>query len=165
MSPLTNEQKRKLALLARAAYLAKPDREAFEAINSELSPSKCFEAWRHVETGKATGGIQSLRSCTQSHYGSIKAHFLWLAGDAAGAAQARAYDVDNARRIARYKLDEALRQRGLTTGYAVSICRAKYKCSLADASAAQIWKLAYDVRQRRKAAAKAADTTDGDNPF
>jgi hypothetical protein len=163
MTPLSKLQKADIARAARRAYDVWPEREAFEAINSELSRSKCFEAWRHVESGKACG-VQSLRAATQAHYGRLMAHFQALAGHAEQAARTRARDADNDRRIARFKLDQALRERGLQVGYAAAICRAKYKCPLDEASEKQLWKLVFDIRGRRKTAPKPKAPAN-DNPF
>jgi hypothetical protein len=154
MTPLSNEQKAKIAQLARRAYLAWPEREAFEAINSDRSKTTCFESWRHVEQGKACG-VQSLRACTQAHWGRLVAHFQALAGDAAGATRTRARDADNDRRIARYKLGQALQERGLKEAYAATICRRQYRCGLEDASAKQLWSLIFTVRSRRRPIATA----------
>lgn len=145
---LSNLQKRDIAIAARRAYDVWPEREAFEAINSDLSRSACFDAWRHVETGKAAG-IQSLRECTQKHYAPVFAHFLELAGDHEGAARVRARDQDNGRRIARFKLNAALRERGLEASWVATICRQKFKRPLEEASEAQLWKLFYDVRNSK----------------
>jgi hypothetical protein len=154
MTPLSIEQKRTIAVLARKAYDAWPEREGFELINSELSKTACFESWRHVEQGKACG-VQSLRACTQAHYGRILAHFQTLAGNAAGATQTLARDADNDRRIARFKLDQALRERGLRPDYASSICRRQYRTDLDSANAKQLWRLVFTVRNRRRPAATA----------
>lgn len=126
-----------------------------------------MKAWRYVETGKVTGGIQSLRECTQAHYGRLLAHFQRLAGETARADSTMVRDADNSRRIARWKLGEALTERGLEIGYAAAICRSKYKCALDQATAAQLWKLVFDVRSRRKAAAKSAarEELDENCPF
>ncbi len=164
MTLLSKDQKRAIAQLARQAYQAWPEREAFEAINAGRSRTDCFESWRHVEQGKACG-MQSLRDCTQAHYGRLVAHFKALAGDAAGAARTLARDADNDRRIARYKLDEALRERGLRTEYAASICRRQNRCELDAATARQIWRLVYTVRNRRRPAAAPAPEPRGENPF
>jgi hypothetical protein len=164
MTGLSHLQKREVAIAARRAYDAWPEREAFEAINSELSRSACFEAWRHVECGKAVG-IQSLKDCTQAHYGPLLAHFKQLAGDAAGAQRTLARDADNGRRIARYKLGQALTERCLETGYAAAICRRQFRCGLDDASEKQLWNLFYTVRQRRPALAKTTAAADDGNPF
>lgn len=148
MTPLSKVQKRDISIAAAQAYAGWPDREPFEAINPELSRTACFEAWRHQEQAKACG-IASLRACTQAHYGRLIAHFKALGGDIAGADRARVRDQDNGRRIARYKLDQELRTRGLESGYAAAICRSKYKCALAGASEGQLWKLLYDVRSSK----------------
>jgi hypothetical protein len=171
MTGLSHQQKRDIAIAARRAYDAWPEREAFEAINSELSKTDCFNAWRHVETGKATSagsgqavGIQSLKDCTQAHWAPVLAHFQKLAGDAAGAQRTLVRDAGNGRRVARYKLGQALTERGLETGYAAAICRRQFRCALDDASEKQLWNIFYTVRNRRKVAVPAAATTDG-NPF
>lgn len=165
MSPLSKIQKRDIAIAARKAYQAWPEREAFEAINSEqFSPTACFNEWRHVEQGKAVG-VQSLRECDQSHYGRILAHFQRLAGDTAAATRTEGRDADNDRRIARWKLNQELQARGLETGYAVVICRQKFKCELDQASAGQLWKLVYDVRMRKKHRPAKPAQEPGEVPF
>lgn len=152
MTPLSKLQKSDIARAARAAWEAWPERAAFEALNPEFSATARFEAWRRTEQEKA-GAPRSLRAATQAHYGRLMAHFQALAGRAALAARTRAHDADNARRIARYKLDQALRERGLGLGYAEAICRMQYKGPLDQASAAQLWRLVYTVRSRRRAPA------------
>lgn len=157
MTPLSKLQKADIARAARAAWEAWPEREAFEAINAEFSASARFEAWRREEQSKACG-VRSLRAATQAHYGRLLAHFQALAGREAQAARTRARDADNDRRIARWKLDQALRERGLQVGYAAAICRTQFRCALDEAEAKQLWKLVFTVRNRRKPAKS-------DNPF
>lgn len=164
MTPLSNLQKREISIAARRAYLVWPDREAYEAINSEMSATACFEAWRHVEAGKACG-VQSLRACTQAHYGRLLAHFQALAGHTAQADYTRARDADNDRRIARYKLAQALRERGLAEGYAAAICVRQYRCGLGEATAKQLWCLVYTVRNRRPTVGAGLPRDAGDVPF
>lgn len=158
MTPLSKLQKADIAQAARVAYDVWEGREAFEAINAEFSATARFEAWRHDEQAKACG-VRSLRAATQAHYGRLMAHFQGLAGHAAAAARTRARDADNDRRIARWKLNQALRERGLEIGYAVALCRDKFKRTLDDATKEQLWKLVFTVRSRRKAAVQS------DNPF
>lgn len=160
-TPLSNTQKREIAIAARQAYDAWPEREAYEAINSELSRSACFEAWRHVENGHATG-IQRSTQMTQDHYAPALAHFQNLGGDAARAARTRARAKDNDQRIALYKLREALRERGLEEGYAAKICWQQNGCALQGASAKQLWRLVFTVRSRKKPLPKVPA---GDDPF
>ena len=163
MTPLSILQKREIAQLARRAYDAWSEREAFEAINSGQSRTACFEAWRHVEQGKACG-VQSLCACTQAHYGRLVAHFQALGGNAAAATRTLVRDADNDRRIARYKLDQALQERGLREEYAAAICRRQYRCGLDEANTKQLWRLVFTIRNRRKPAAAPAAAT-GENPF
>jgi len=141
-------QKREISMTARKAYGMWDGREAFEAVNSEVSKSACFEAWRHVEQGKASGGIQSLCEMTQDHYADVYAYFLDLAGDHEGAQRVRARAATNGSRIALHKVREELRKRGLSDDYAATICRSKFKCGLHEASEGQLWKIMYDVRKR-----------------
>lgn len=155
MSPLSNIQKREIAIAAHAAWLACPAREALLACNAEMSATAVETAWRHVEQGAAVG-IQSLREMTQAHYGRVLAHFRALAGDTTGAQGLLARDQDNPRRIARYKLEQALRERGLGTGYAAQICRTQFRCTLDQASEKQLWNLVFTVRKRRRPAPVAA---------
>ena len=166
MVGLSHLQKRNIAIAARAAYQAWPEREAFEAINSEISRTECFEAWRHVEQGKAVG-IQSLRECTQAHYARVLAHFQRLAGRADAAIRTIARDDDNDRRIALFKLREECTAAGLSEAYAAAICRRQYLCELAAASDKQVWRLVYTIRNRASSKRKhsvASQTRDPD-PF
>jgi hypothetical protein len=162
-SPLSNVQKRDISIAARRAYDAWPEREAFEAINSEMSRTACFDAWRHVEAGKAVG-IQSLREMTQAHFNRVLAHFEALAGDTAGADRRRARDHDNDRRIALHKLKQACQEADVGLTYAASICRSQYRCALDEATAKQLWNLFYTVRNRGKAKAAPAPAADDFDP-
>lgn len=166
MVGLSHIQKRNIAIAARAAYQAWPQREAFEAINSDISRTDCFEAWRHVEQGK-TVGIQSLCECTQAHYARVLAHFQSLAGHAASALRTIARDDDNDRRIALFKLREALSAAGLPESYAAAVCRRQYCCELAAASDKQLWRLVYTIRNRAQSKRRhvAATQTSAHDPF
>jgi hypothetical protein len=164
MTPLSNRQKADIAQAARVAYDRWPERAAFEALNGEFTATERFEAWRREEQVKACG-LRSLRAATQAHYGRLLAHFQALGGRTAEAARTRGRDADNDRRVARYKLDQALRERGLEVGYAAAICRTQFRCSLAEASAKQLWKLVFTVRSRRKPVAATTAAQDDGNPF
>jgi hypothetical protein len=163
MSPLSIEQKRIIAQHARRAYERWSGREDFERANDGLSKTEMCNAWRHVQQGEAVG-IQSLCECTQAHYNRLVAHFMALAGAPDAAMRTRARDFDNDRRIARYKLDEALRERGLREEYAAAICRRQYRCGLADANSHQVWRLVFTIRNRRPAVTEATASNKQD-PF
>jgi len=160
----SHDQKRIISQLARQAYTAWPEREAFEAINSEMSRSKCFESWRHVEQGKAVN-IQSLCECTQAHYRPLKAHFEKLLGDEARASHTLAGDPGNERRIAAHKLKIELATRSLSEGYAAAICRRQYGCAIAEANTKQLWSLVFTIRNRRAKSAPVYQAPDNGDPF
>lgn len=174
MSPLSHEQKAQLCQLAREAYDAWPGRAAFEECNGELSRSKCFEAWRRVEQGKAVG-IQSLTRCTQDHFLPLRAHFRAMLGNGGGALRDHLRAQEEPRIRARWKLQQALDERELNEAYAASICRRQFRCELGDASEKQLWALFFTVTNRRKAAKPARPryvkstlgtlSVSGGNPF
>jgi hypothetical protein len=151
---LTNLQKRDIAIAARQAYLAWDGREAYEAVNSGISKSECFKAWKHQEQGKAIAlGVaqplgRSTCEMTQANWAPVLAHFRDLAGDRTGAQRVRERDQDNGRRIAMHKITGALKERELTLDWVATICRSKFKCTLDRASEKQLWILFYDVRKR-----------------
>ncbi|WP_414664884.1 hypothetical protein [Horticoccus sp. 23ND18S-11] len=154
-SPLSNEQKGRLCQLARQAYDAWTGREAFEEANPTLAVSKCFEAWRRVEQGKAVRE-QSLTRCTQDHFLPLRAHFKAMLGNGDGALRDHLRAQEEPRIRARWKLEAALAERGLDQGYAAAICRRQFKCELGDASEKQLWALFFTVTNRRKPVAGGA---------
>lgn len=149
---LTNDQKAELCALARRAYDSWAGRDEFETCNAELSHSKCHEAWRRVEQGKAIGRAMgaSLRHCTQDDFLPIRAHFLSLLGAGGAALRDHLRHAEEPRIRARFKLQEALDQRGLNEAYAATICRRQFRCELGDASEKQLWNLLFTVKKRRK---------------
>ncbi len=151
MNFLSNDQKGQVCMQAKKAYNAWPMREEFELINPDLSPSKCFEAWRRCEQGKVTGR-QSLTECTsEEHYLPLLAHFAKLQGEGGRALMLLLRHAEAGRITIFFKLLQALEERGLNEGYAATICRCKFKCELGDAGEKQLWSLFFDVKKRRKA--------------
>lgn len=147
---LSNEQKGDLCQLARKAYDEWAGREAFEEANPELSATKCFEAWRRVEQGKAVGN-QSLRLVTQDDFLTLRAHFRAMCGQGGAAVKDLLRHAEEPRIRARFKLQQALEERGLNEAYAAAICRRQFRCELGDAGEKQLWNLFFTVRNRRKA--------------
>jgi hypothetical protein len=178
MIPLSHPQIVQICIAARLAYNAWPMREEFELINSEMSRTKAFEAWRHCEIGKITGGIQSLKLCTnEAHYLPLLAHFTAMRGEGGKALMMLLRHADADRITIYFKLIQALEERELAEGYAATICRCKFKRDLGDASAKQLWSIFFDIRKRRKPtraagehyvkskAGKLTSKPTGDNPF
>lgn len=151
MPLFSKDQKVHLARLARQAYDAWSEREAFEECNPTLSRTKCFEAWRHAETLKVTRHTQSLRECvSERDYLPLVAHFNHLLGNGDKALRTLLRHAEGSRITVYYKLQQALAERGLDEAYAAAICRRQYKTELGDASEKQLWSLFYTVRNRRK---------------
>jgi hypothetical protein len=154
---LSRKQKAYLAQLARQAFehlrvQARARGEVFPADHAmhgePTDPALwCAETFRHDEVAKACHK-KGLRCCSQDDYGAVKGHFLALLGREGQAMKAMVRGADNPKRTAEIKLIEALQRGGFNNGYAEAICRRQFKCSVADATAAQIWKLVYTIRNR-----------------
>jgi hypothetical protein len=145
-APLTNEQKRILSQLANRAFA----REAALARGRGETPdtsAKAADDFRRQQVARACGKL-GLRCCSQDDYGAVKGHFLDLLGEADKAFQAVHHGEGNARRVAEFKLVQALEAAGLDIGYVAKICWHMFKCPLDDASAEQIWKLTFTVKNR-----------------
>ncbi len=135
--PLANVQKAELSILAR---------EAFEQRGGEckLGPA---DDWRRDQVHIATGK-HGLTACEQRDYLSIKAHFLALKGDTGRAMNAHLASEAEPRRIAAFKLMEAIKANNLTLGYAEAISRRQFKHTVAECSAKQLWNLTYTINNR-----------------
>jgi hypothetical protein len=138
--PLTKEQKMRLAILARKAAAVKE--LAFD--NQQMN------AWRQEVSIRACG--LRISEASQCHWADLKSAFEDLAGDSVAAYQTQLRDGDNKRRVALWKLTQALDAKGLQMGYAAAICRAQFKCSIEDASAKQLWNLFYTITNRKRKA-------------
>ncbi len=141
-APLDNGQKARLCILAREAFDTLVERGAMER-------GANFEAWRHEQQLEACG-LSSLRAATQRHYALVVGHLKGLLGDVAAAARAIERAQTEPRRLAMFKLKEALGERDLPESYAAGICWRQFKRPLSEASDRQVWCLVYTVRSRRK---------------
>ena len=111
------------------------------------------DAWRHEETHRLIG-ITSLTQANQTHYADLLTHFQALAGETSRAFNTAMRGSDNPRRVARWKLNEALREGELRQAYAAAICWRQYRCALAEATEAQLWRLVYTIKNRVNARKK-----------
>lgn len=134
--PLSNEQKKRLAILARQA-----------AVACGISSHEADE-WRREQSILACG--LRITEATQKHWADLKSRFEDLGGRPEKAFQTQMREGDNKRRIAMWKLTQALTAKGLQPEYAGKICRAQFKCQLEEASAKQLWCLFYTVTNRQK---------------
>jgi hypothetical protein len=145
MSALTNQQKQRLAILAREAYAKAPQRDRDAAD---------FNDWRHEQVATACGKL-GLRCASQADYKAIEAHFLQLVGQEGKALKALVRSQTEGRRQAEYKLVKECESAGFHISYAEKICWNQNRCSLFDASEKQIWKVFFTVRNRKNGKAKA----------
>lgn len=143
---LSNDQKTKLAILARRAYDKHKDAGL---IDDDVT----FDDWRGAECSAATKGrVTGFRSATNRDYRLIRGHFAMLAGeveiafhDAVNGDPAQA-DWEQAWNI----LARETRAKGLKfPDYPAAICNTQYKCPLRDATKKQLWSLIYTIRNRK----------------
>jgi hypothetical protein len=145
---LTNGQKAHLAILSK---------DAFDKLRPDLDPQ--FDGidrddWRREEVAKACGKF-GLTCCGQGDYQLVRAHFLNLLGEPGQALKAMVKAAEEPRQKAERTLFGKLAEYGYGRDYILPICRARFKQSLAECSAGQLWKLVYIVqsngeRKRKK---------------
>lgn len=111
-------------------------------------PRPDFDAWRREQAIRACG--LRISEASQRHFAALRAHFLDLAGAHAAAFETLVRDEDNPRRIALHALAKACDQRGLPLAYPAAICRRQYRCDLDHATAPQLWRLTFTIRNRRR---------------
>lgn len=146
LAGLTNDQKRKLVMLARAAYDRAGCREG-----------QTFEAWRH-EQQQAACGLSSLRAATQRDFRTLRGHFRAIAGDKVGAFRdfvaSETGDAGFALAKLRHEIKAAADVIQDGESYVVSIARSRFKTSdLKSLGTKQVWGLVFDLRraaQRRR---------------
>lgn len=134
--PLTLHQKRRLVLLAKRAWMKRGQ------------PGENFDLWRRDVAERACG--HRISQAWQRDWGSLKAAFENELGESGWAMNTLMRDEDNKRRIALHQLGRACSERGLPLAYPEAICRRQYRCGLGDATASQLWRLFFTVKNRRK---------------
>jgi hypothetical protein len=163
LAPLTSEQRRELALLARAAF-----RRLCEA--GALGEAADFDDWRREQTMMCCER-PGLRQSRQEDYQLIRAHFLRLVGQDSMADRAVSRGVSEPRRVAEYKLDaECQAARDVIDApraYVESIARARYHgARIEELGEKQLWVLVFDLRRnaqrrRKRGAAGAGELGSG----
>lgn len=139
---LTNHQKYLLSDLSRQAWKAALAKAG--ALEDDFVTEKDF---RHQEVAKAVSK-DGLCCCDQRDYKAVEAHFLALLGRKEEAQRSLARAGTEPKRQAEAVLRENLDKFALPMAYAEAICRRQNKCSLAEASAKQVWRLVYTIRNR-----------------
>lgn len=167
--PLSATQKMVIARLAQSAYQEELKRGNV-TVSGNLVKSKQFDDWRHEQQREACGR-ESLTDCNQEHYRPLKAHFEGIIGTPAAAARsfrdnmrhgpvndsAATTDTHEARELWGRLLTAALAEFEMQPGYAAAICRTKYKCEPAAATARQLQCLTFDIRRNGQARRRKGD--------
>ena len=135
--PLSNEQKARLALLAKQA--------ARMQYLPESGPE--HDAWRQ-ERSLALAKVR-ISEARQRHWNDLHAVWQDMAGESGKAFAILMRADGNPRRVAMFKLTQELKARGLADKYAETICFSMFKVSLADASAKQLWKVLFTLRSHK----------------
>ncbi len=148
-APLTNKQKRILSQFAQRAY----NRDLAIARGQGGTILETVDEYRRRHVAAACGK-SGLRCCSQDDYGLVTAHFQDLLGESGRAMNTLVHAQGNGRRIAEYKLMQALGAARLGIGYAARICMTQFKCTLEDATEKQLWCLLFTIKNRAKTAPK-----------
>ncbi len=135
--PLSNQQKAQLCILSDEAW----DKQG--GMDSACDKSE----FRHEQVKVATGK-PGLTACVQDDYKLLLAHFLGLVGESGRAFKAQLDHGTEPKRLAMFKLREALRNARLPEAYAAAICKRQFRCALADATAKQLWNLTFTINNR-----------------
>ncbi len=146
LAGLTKEQKKRLVMLARAAYDRAGCREG-----------QSFEDWRH-EQQVAACGLSSLVCATQKDFRALRGHFRAIAGDKVGALRDFVAHETGDASFALAKLKHECEAAGDVIArpveYVQSISRSRFKTSdLKSLGTKQVWGLVFDLRraaQRRR---------------
>lgn len=133
--PLSNKQKSTLAIVARKAHVK---HGSFE--------DESFDDWRAREAVEACG--KRISEASNGDYNTLLAHFENLAGNARAALDATMRADTDEHRQAMHVIDELLAQGGHKRAYAEKICQSVNRCSLADATPAQLNRLRMTLKKR-----------------
>jgi len=132
--PLSKGQKARLSILARKAFY-----------HQKVQGMTATE-WRHEIAIQKVGC--RISEAVQDHWNDLKSTFEDLSGRPGKAFNTQVRAGDNKRRVALFKLTKELEAHNLAPGYGEKICFAKFKVSLAEASAKQIWAIYFDITKR-----------------
>jgi hypothetical protein len=142
--PMGKKEKMILSKLAASAA----QQQGLELTAKELAE------WRAAESVKACG--VRISAASHEQWPAIKAHFEKLGGKVGKALVTHVRGGDNKRRVALWKLQTVLTEKGLAMGYAEKICQMQYKVPLKEATAKQLWRLFFTVTNRKNPQQKTA---------
>ncbi len=154
--PLSKPQKAHLSRLAK---------EAWTMLDRAGAIDEKADDWRRDQAISACG--RRISEAVNGDFETLQAHFLGMAGKTDRAFQSAMRADSNDVRQARHKLDTFCRQHGLQPEYPAKIMRDKFKTTLDDASAKQLWAVFFDCKRNkgRKAPAEGQPLDTTDIPF
>ena len=146
LSPLTNEQKATLCIMAR---------EAYDKVGHLMSDY--YDSWRHEQQQEACGR-SSLCTATQKDYRALRGHFRMLLGYKKSAFKdfvaSETSDVGFSISKLRHECENAKDVIENPMEYVATIAKSRFKTrDLSDLGSKQVWSLIFDIRrnaQRRR---------------
>jgi hypothetical protein len=141
LAPLSNEQKQKLAAMARYAWI-------------EVGPDQSFDDWRHDEV-MACVRRAGLRECVNEDYNQLKARWLYTSGKVEASYRAAMKHATEPREWAMFELLKACREAAdvlpEAMKYARGFVKNKRGMSLEGADDRTIWHAIFTVRNKASA--------------
>jgi hypothetical protein len=143
---LTNDERQRLARVGREAWLYMKGKGATD---------ESFDEFRHRIAIQACG--RRISEAIRSDFNLIKAAFEAILGRTKAAVRSAERSLTEGKRIAVHKLRSLLESQGRHESYATPLFRSMYKTTMEAATAAQVWKVYYELggtsqqrAQRRK---------------
>lgn len=149
VKPLSNRQKAVLAQAAARAFKKLSDSGQLGGVD--------LDTWRRDECERAVGK-PGLRECDNGDYLKLLAAFESLAGEDGRAMNALVKEQSESRRRNEFILVREMERGGFGPAYVETICRSQFKCAVADATADQLLKLAFTIRNRSAARRRKAES-------
>jgi len=147
-SNLSKTQKRDLSKLATRAWRLENAKARGRGEKPDTSTAAAT-AYRHEQVAKAVNKA-GLTCCSQADFLPLIAHFEDILGNSGRALNAHMQSQTDSLRRVQWLLNSEIAKARLTTAYAAKICIDQNKCTLDNASEAQLWRLVYTIRNRRK---------------
>jgi len=117
-----------------------------------------FDDWRREEVERVVGR-HGLTDCDNAQFNPLLAHFLSLIGEDGRALNALVREQTEPRRQAEFVLVRAMKEGGFGPAYVQSICTARFKCEVTDATPEQMRSLTIVLRYRARSKARKGQTT------
>lgn len=135
-APLSNRQK---------AYLSGLAKTAWRILSQGGGTDEKEQEYRQREAISCCG--RRISEARNGDFSDLEAHFLALAGKSGRAFDSAMKADSNPARQALFKLRKLLQKQGRAEDYAAKILRDKYKTTLTEATAKQLWSVYFDCQR------------------